>query len=171
MNTLIRICPWIIFAASCQIGSPCKTSSECGNTEVCAESRCTYAFDRFYDVVLIQAEVPETDADGAAWDTDDSGPDVYAETGFSGETGGCFSQTVFETTTPFWEEICPIWVPDHGTFLINLWEEDVGEEDPFIAGFYWEGAASFIDVLKSDGNAIETQDDYDVATIQFTVWP
>ena len=171
MKSSMYFAPMVLLAASCQVGTPCETSAQCSNNEVCSQERCTYAFNRFYDVVVIQAEVPETDANGATWDEDQSGPDVYAEVGFSGESGGCYSQTVFETTTPFWEEVCSVWVPDHGTFLINLWEEDIGEEDPFIAGFYWEGAASFIEVLKADGNAVSATDEYDVATVQFTVWP
>lgn len=169
MKSLLPIV--LMAGVGCQAGTPCDSSVECRNNEVCSVNECTYAFNRFYDVVIIQAEVPQTDSTGAVWDTDSDGPDVYAEVGFSGETGGCYTHTVFETETPFWEEICSIWVPDHGTFLINLWEEDVVEEDPFIAGFYWEGAGSFIDVLKSDGNAITARDEYDIASVQLAIQP
>lgn len=171
LKTFVYSLPFLLLSVSCAGTTPCEKSTDCRNNEVCSEQQCTYAFNRFYDFVLIQASVPDTDPDGAAWDVDSGGPDVYAEVGFSGETGGCFSHTVFDTTTPFWEEFCAIWVPDHGTLLINLWEEDVGEDDAFIAGFYYEGAASFIEVLRADGDAIDARDNYDVASMQFTVQP
>ena len=161
----------LLLLSACGRGTPCEESTDCGSTEVCVQETCAYAFDRFYDVVIIRSEVPNTNADGGAWDDGSNAPDPFAEVGFSGSGEGCFTPTVFDTTEPFWEEICPIWVPDHGTFLVNVWDEDVGSEDQFIAGFYWEGAASFIDLLKSDGNAISVRDEYDSATLELTFLP
>ena len=82
------VLPLIVIAgAACQQGTPCDLSTDCRNNEVCSFGECTYAFNRFYDVIVIQAEVPQTDGTGTVWDADSEGPDVYAEVGFSGESG------------------------------------------------------------------------------------
>jgi hypothetical protein len=172
MRTSLFTIGGFIMLGACRSGQPCEISTDCHSTEVCADAVCEYAFNRFYDVVIIEAVVPEDNAESQSWDADANGPDVYAETGFSGESNGCFTHVVFDTTTPFWEAVCPVWIPDYGTFLINLWDEDIGsDEDDWIAGFYWEGAESFVEVLRSDGVAIETEDEYDSASIRFTVLP
>ena len=171
-STSIGLFTSLSLLTACETGTPCESSSECASTEICYQSRCDYAFDRYYDVIIIEAEVPETYPDGGDWDFDGSAPDLYVETGFSGQSNGCYTHTVYDTISPFWEAECSIWVPDMGTFLLNIWDEDEGEnDDEFAYGFYWEGAQAFTPLLKSDGNALTADDESERATITFTLVP
>lgn len=126
-----------------EVGQACNESLDCPALQVCHDHHCGCAFDRNYEIEIINAGVYARAPGGYCWEDDPPScadfPDVYAIMEVEGRDP-YRTETIQDSFAPIWNESFEVFIDRHTTYGIWLYDEDPGEESDDIVlefGIEW----------------------------------
>lgn len=117
-------------------GPLCSHHADCEATEYC-DGTCEPVFERAWEITVLDATTTWEAPDGGPWDEDYSPPDLYADFGVLGGEG-CFTTVEWDTTEPWWGQVCRFYVADDAALIVDLWDVD-NDKDVYVTGWTWAG--------------------------------